>query len=120
MRILLIVVLGLFAGAAACTTNAQEPRAGFLRDHLKKFVLTDAPLIAITNVRVVSGDGSETKEDQTIIIRDGQIEQIGSSVRIPDQVEIVEGEASSRTSSPSSTRSPPSSTRSTPSPRRSS
>lgn len=92
MRSLLTITLGLFALAAACSINAQEPRAELLSDHLKKFVATDAPLIAITNVRVVTGDGSSARRGQTILIRDGEIAEIGGAVQIPGEAEIFAGD----------------------------
>ncbi|MFN2399768.1 MAG: amidohydrolase family protein [Gemmatimonadaceae bacterium] len=51
----------------------------------KAFVSVDAPVIALTRVRVVDGTGAAPAEDQTVVIADGKISAVGKtgSVRIP-------------------------------------
>ncbi len=54
----------------------------------REFIITDAPLIALTHVRVIDGTGAPAKEDQTILIEGGRIKAIDDAARI-----TVPGEA---------------------------
>ena len=51
----------------------------------KSFVSVDAPLVALTHVRVIDGTGSPATADQTVVIENGVIRSIGGagSVSIP-------------------------------------
>lgn len=57
------------------------------------FVTTRAPVIAITNVRVIDGTGAAPVENQTIVIRDGRIAALGPAVstNVPDGAEVQDG-----------------------------
>jgi imidazolonepropionase-like amidohydrolase len=46
---------------------------------VQAFVKVDAPLIALTHVRVIDGTGAPAREDQTIILSKGKIESVGDS-----------------------------------------
>lgn len=84
-RLLIVAVLL----AVPQITLAQ--RAQFLADDLKQFVTTDAPVIAIRNVRVIDGTGGEALDGQTILIRDGRLEHVGLDVSIPRRAEVIDG-----------------------------
>jgi imidazolonepropionase-like amidohydrolase len=43
----------------------------------QQFIRVEAPLIALTNVRVIDGTGAAPRDDQTIIIQGGKIQSIG-------------------------------------------
>jgi imidazolonepropionase-like amidohydrolase len=43
---------------------------------VKKFLKVDAPLIALTNVRIIDGTGAAAQENRTIVIRAGRIDAI--------------------------------------------
>jgi imidazolonepropionase-like amidohydrolase len=45
----------------------------------QQFIRTEAPVIALTHVRVIDGTGAPAKEDQTIVISDGKIQSIEPS-----------------------------------------
>jgi len=45
------------------------------------FISVNAPVVALTHVRVVDGTGAAPREDQTIVIRDGNIAALGDSAR---------------------------------------
>jgi imidazolonepropionase-like amidohydrolase len=45
----------------------------------KEFLSTEAPLLALTHLRVIDGTGTAAKEDQTIVIELGRIRSIGPS-----------------------------------------
>jgi len=47
---------------------------------VRKFVTIDAPIIALTHVRIIDGTGRPPIEDQTLIISDGRITLIRGAV----------------------------------------
>jgi imidazolonepropionase-like amidohydrolase len=63
-----------------------------LSDAVRAYVSTDAPVIALTHVRVIDGTGAAPREDQTVIIRDGNIAAIGSfaSTPVPAGVQTID------------------------------
>ncbi|WP_082915221.1 amidohydrolase family protein [Arachidicoccus ginsenosidimutans] len=60
---------------------------------VKRFISIDTPLFAITHVTLIDGTGKDIKQDQTIIVRNHIIENVGASsvVQIPTGVYIVDG-----------------------------
>ena len=58
---------------------AQPPQAG---DPLRQYIKVDAPVVALTHARVIDGTGAAAKEDQTLVIRDGNIAEIGDAVKV--------------------------------------
>jgi imidazolonepropionase-like amidohydrolase len=73
--------------------SAQSPAAD-LSEEVQKFVAVDAPVVALTGVRVVDGTGVEPRENQTIVIRDGRIAAVGpdGEVGIPGDAEVLDRE----------------------------
>lgn len=49
----------------------------------REFLSIEAPLMALTHLRVIDGTGDSVKEDQTIVIESGRIKSIGSSSETP-------------------------------------
>ena len=45
----------------------------------QQFIRTEAPLIALTHVRVIDGTGAAAKDDQTIVISEGKIQSVEPS-----------------------------------------
>ena len=45
----------------------------------RQFIRTDAPVIALTRVRMIDGTGAAPKDDQTIIISEGKIQSVQPS-----------------------------------------
>src|ERR1041385_6386436 len=45
----------------------------------QQFIRTEAPLIALTHVRVIDGTGAAAKEDQTLVISNGNIDSVEPS-----------------------------------------
>jgi enamidase len=72
-RILLAALAVAVAGAGLV---AQRPT---LSPAVRAYVSVDAPLIALTHVRVIDGTGAAPREDQTLILNNGVITTIGSS-----------------------------------------
>ena len=75
--------------AAAPTLRAQRPT---ISANVRTFVAIDTPIVALTHARVIDGTGATARDDQTIVIRDGRIAQLGSSgsVAIPAGAQVVD------------------------------
>jgi len=58
----------------------------------QQFIRYDAPVIALTNVRVIDGTGAPARENQTIVIRDGKIEWVGPAddAKVTGTVKVVD------------------------------
>ena len=65
----------------ACGTLLQGQRPQ-IANALRDFVKVDTPLIALTNVRVIDGTGAPAKELQSIVIKDGNIAEIGDAAKL--------------------------------------
>jgi enamidase len=83
-----IAIAALALGALA-VSSAQRPQ---LADAVRGFVKIDAPVVALTNARIIDGTGAEPKEHQTLVLRDGSIAAVGdaSSVKPPDGATVVD------------------------------
>jgi enamidase len=69
--------LSLAAVLLLCASlSAQRPT---LSNAVRAYVSIDAPVIALTHVRVIDGTGATPREDQTLILNDGIITAIGST-----------------------------------------
>jgi imidazolonepropionase-like amidohydrolase len=73
--VLLVVTLLLSVSLAA----QQRPT---LSPAVRAYVSVDAPLIALTHVRVIDGTGAAAREDQTLILDNGVITAMGSSTTV--------------------------------------
>ena len=51
-------------------------------DLVRGFIKIDAPIVALTHVRVIDGTGAPARDDQTIVIRDGNIAEVGDARRV--------------------------------------
>jgi imidazolonepropionase-like amidohydrolase len=49
----------------------------------KSFIASDAPVIALQHVRVIDGTGAAPLVDQTVLIENGTIREIGAGVSVP-------------------------------------
>jgi imidazolonepropionase-like amidohydrolase len=79
----------LLAALSAGVVAAQRPSyAGAVRD----FISVDAPVVALTHVRVIDGTGAPARADQTIVIQDGTIAAIGGAgtVAVPDSATVLD------------------------------
>jgi imidazolonepropionase-like amidohydrolase len=58
----------------------------------KPFVKVDAPVIALTHVRVIDGTGAPAREDQTLLIANGKIQSIAAATesKPPDNASVVD------------------------------
>lgn len=55
------------------TALAQAPTFG---PEVRKYITHDAPLLALTHVRVIDGTGAPAREDRTVIVRNGRIDAV--------------------------------------------
>ena len=84
---MIVARLSLAAVALALATPvvlpAQAPagRPAF-SDQVRELISVDAPVIALTNVRVVDGTGAPPRESQTIVLRNGRIAEVGPSAQV--------------------------------------
>ncbi len=62
------------------------------RKQTTEFIVTDAPLIALTHVRVIDGNGTPAIENQTILIEAGRIKSIGdaSKTEVPSDAKVFD------------------------------
>ena len=73
MRKFVALVLVGCSALAAAQNLSPEVRA---------FVKVDAPLVALTHLRVIDGTGAPAREDQTVVISKGKIESVGDLSRL--------------------------------------
>lgn len=57
------------------------------------YIKVNAPQIAITHVKLIDGTGNPAKADQTVIINNGKIQQVGDAKRIavPNGAQVIDG-----------------------------
>ena len=77
IRFRALAALAVIGGAVSL--SAQQPT---LSDAVKAYVRVGAPVVALTNVRVIDGTGSAARDGQTLVIRDGRIAEIGDSANV--------------------------------------
>ncbi|MGM0670398.1 MAG: amidohydrolase family protein [Gemmatimonadota bacterium] len=89
-RQLLLPLLLLFLGGPALL-QSQEYAA--LSPQVREFVSVDAPVFAITHVRVVDGTGGGVLEGQTMVVSGGRIQALGATeaTPVPPDAEVVDG-----------------------------
>jgi imidazolonepropionase-like amidohydrolase len=74
-----------FVVVAAATTPAPtlaQARPA-LSPNVERFVAVNAPIVALTHVRVVDGRGTPARDDQTIIVRGDRIDAVGPAASTP-------------------------------------
>ena len=71
----------------AISTFAQAPAS-----ERQQFIRVEAPVIALTHVRVIDGTGAAARDDQTIVITDGKIQSIGPSAtaNVPANAQTID------------------------------
>ncbi len=59
---------------------------------MKAFVKVDAPIVALTHVRVIDGTGASAREDQTIVLSHGKIESVSdaASASVPKDAQVLD------------------------------
>ncbi len=72
-----VILAGLVAAGTAIVV-AQPPQ---FANTVRAFIKVDAPVVALTNARVIDGSGAPARENQTLVIRGGEITEMGDSAR---------------------------------------
>ena len=86
-RSLFLLAATLLAAAPA----AAQPRRE-VTPAVRPFVAVDAPVVALTHVRVVDGTGAPARGDQTVIVRGARIQAVGPSAttRVPAGARVMD------------------------------
>lgn len=81
------------AGLGAQEGEPGEPALA-LSEEVQEFLAVDAPVVALTGVRVVDGTGADPREDRTVLIRDGRIAEVGpmGEIEVPEGAKVLERE----------------------------
>ena len=66
------------AAIAVAVVHAQPQNPGAITN----FIKLDAPVIALTNARVIDGTGAPPRAGQTLVVRNGDIAEIGDASRV--------------------------------------
>ena len=77
------------AALGIAVVAAQPPQ---FSNGVRAFISVDAPVIALTHVRVIDGTGAPARANQTLVIRDGTIDQIGdaSAIQPPAGATVID------------------------------
>jgi imidazolonepropionase-like amidohydrolase len=80
-----ILTLCFLGCCSLCTAQTFSPQ-------VKAFIKVDAPVVALTHVRVIDGTGASAREDQTIVISKGKIESVGDAVSasVPKDAQVLD------------------------------
>jgi imidazolonepropionase-like amidohydrolase len=83
-------LIALAAAAASVAVSAQAPA---FAPAVREFIKYDAPVMAITGVRVIDGTGAPARDNQTLVIRDGAIAGLGEagSIATPEGATVIDG-----------------------------
>lgn len=68
----------LLLAVAVAVVSAQSR----FSETVRAFIKVDAPIVALTNVRVIDGSGSPARAGQTIVIKAGRIAEVGDQARV--------------------------------------
>ncbi len=82
-----IIAIGV-CGAHAQAQDSRPP----IGQNVRPFVSVDAPVVALTHVRLVDGSGQPAKDDQTIVIEGARIRAVGpaASTQVPAGAQVMD------------------------------
>jgi enamidase len=80
----------VFAAAVLSASIVFAQRGG---NAARQYIKVQAPVVALTNVRVIDGTGAPARAGQTLVIRDGNIAALGpaASTAVPEGATVVDG-----------------------------
>ncbi len=87
-RTLLATAFTLAGIALAPSTRAALPT---LSPAVQAYVVHAQPVLAITHVRVIDGNGPRARENQTVLLREGRIAAVASHVKLPTGATVIDG-----------------------------
>jgi imidazolonepropionase-like amidohydrolase len=81
-RALVLVLIGWCSMVAAQTLSPA----------VQAFVKVNAPVVALTHVRVIDGTGAAAREDQTVVLSKGKVESLSdaSSANVPKEAQVLD------------------------------
>src|ERR1700730_17237920 len=87
-RIMRNLVLALILLIACCADLVAQT----LSPNVQAFVNVNAPVVALTHVRVIDGTGAAAREDQTVVISKGKIESVldAASANVPKDAQALD------------------------------
>ncbi len=87
MRSFLLIAVAL---ASATPSLPAQPRQ--ISPQVRTFVAVDAPIVALTNVRVIDGTGAAPRENQVVVIEGELITAIGAAgrVTVPPGAQVID------------------------------
>ncbi|MEK6478442.1 amidohydrolase family protein [Catalinimonas sp. 4WD22] len=90
---LLLSLLSCRSSNESATHSMPAHKRTELAEEVHQYIVHDESLIAITHVKLLDGLGNPVQENQTILIRNGYFDAIGSSEKIiiPEGAKIIEG-----------------------------
>src|SRR5579871_167004 len=76
----------------SCLYAAGIASGQTLSPQVREFVKVDAPLVALTHVRVIDGTGAAAREEQTVILSHGKIESVGDAgaANFPKDAQVLD------------------------------
>ncbi len=77
MHKLIVAIVLMVACSVTLVAQAVSPQV--LSPQVRGFVKVDAPMVALTHVRVIDGTGAAAREDQTVVISKGKIESVSDA-----------------------------------------
>lgn len=87
------VVLAAAVAAGIAVPALLAQRLTLSSQQLRNFIKVDADVVAITHVRVIDGTGAPAREDQTVVLRGGNIAAVGpaASTAVPEGATAIDG-----------------------------
>jgi len=84
--------LVLIIGGVVRTEAMSAQPATSLSDSTRKYVSVSEPVVVLANATVIDGTGASPKPNQTIVIRDGKIAQVGpaASIQAPPGARVMD------------------------------
>src|SRR5688500_15146796 len=81
-----------FIAASLLLASAASAQQRQLSPQVRNFTSVDAPVVALTNVRLIDGTGAAAKEGQTIVIEGENIRAVGaaSQVTVPQGAQVID------------------------------
>ncbi len=78
--------------SACCLIVAGVSSGQVLSPQVRGFVKVDAPVVALTHVRVIDGTGAGARDDQTVVISKGKIESVSdaASANVPKDAQVLD------------------------------
>lgn len=80
-----------FSLAGLAITSVCNAAVPVLSPQVQAYVVHVEPVLAITRVRVIDGNGTRAKENQTVLLRDGRIAAVGRHVAVPKDATVIDG-----------------------------